>query len=254
MKKINAFIIDDEISAINTLRGMLERFFPQVNVQEEARSVSDALFKLQRSQPDLVFLDIEMPPFGTGFEFLEKCQNPSFGVIFVTAYPNYAVKAINQVQPWGYLMKPYSVAELASAIQNATGKIEQISRDIKANPALQSILIADARKGNVVIKVEDLIYCQADGATTDLFFLKDGKTTRLTASKTLKDVEELLPNAIFARSHHSYLVNLGFIERYVHTGRNGIIHLRTGAEVAISVAKMDAFVAHFNQFLGNDGQ
>ena len=254
MKKINAFLIDDEISAINTLRGMLERFFPQVNVMEEARSVSDALFKLQRNQPDLVFLDIEMPPFGTGFEFLEKCQNQSFGVIFVTAYPNYAVQAINQVQPWGYLMKPYSVGDLAKAIQKATDKIEQIAREKTANPTSQRILISDARKGNVVIKVGDIIYCQADGATTDIFFLKDGKTTRFTASKTLKEVEELLPKEIFCRSHHSYLVNLTFIERYVHTGRNGVIHLRTGAEVAISVGKMEAFEVQFNDFLSEAGQ
>ncbi|MCF8245202.1 MAG: LytTR family DNA-binding domain-containing protein [Saprospiraceae bacterium] len=254
MKKINAFIIDDEISAINTLRGMLERFFPQVKVLEEARSVSDALLKLQRSQPDLVFLDIEMPPFGTGFEFLEKCQNPNFGVIFVTAYPNYAVQAINQIQPWGYLLKPYSVADLASTIQSASAKIEQMEREQKASPASQSILISDARKGNVVIKVGDIIYCQADGATTDIFFLKAGKTTRFTASKTLKDVEELLPSSIFSRSHHSYLVNLSFIERYAHTGRNGVIHLRTGDEVAISVGKMEAFEAQFNNFLIESGQ
>ncbi len=254
MKKINAFIIDDEISAINTLRGMLERFFPEINVMEEARTVSDALFKLQRNQPDLVFLDIEMPPFGTGFEFLEKCENPNFGVIFVTAYPNYAVKAINHVQPWGYLIKPYSVSDLSNAIQNASGKIEQIQRDQNANPTSQSILISDARKGNVVIRVGDIIFCKADGATTDIFFLKDGKSIRFTASKTLKDIEELLPKTLFCRSHHSYLVNLAHIERYMHTGRNGIIHLRNGAKVAISVGKMEAFEAQFEDYLNESNQ
>ncbi len=249
MKKINTFIIDDEISAINTLRGMLESYFPQVHIMEEARSVSDALFKLQRSQPDLVFLDIEMPPFGNGFEFLEKSPNPSFGVIFVTAYPNHAVKAINHVQPWGYLVKPYSVGDLAKAIQNATTKIEELKSAQTVNPETQGILISDARKGNVVIKVGDIVYCQADGATTDIFYLKDGKMTRFTASKTLKDIEELLPAQFFCRCHHSFLVNFSFIERYVQTGRNGIIHLRTKAEVPISVGKMESFEVQFANFL-----
>ncbi len=249
MKKINTFIIEDEISAINTLRGMLVQYFPQINIVEEARSVSDALFKVQRNQPELVFLDIEMPPFGNGFEFLEKCPNPSFGVIFVTAYPNYAVQAINHVQPWGYLVKPYSISDLSKAIEKATEKIAENQRNSLENPEMQGLLISDSRKGNIAIKAGDILYCQADGATTDIFYQKEGKTTRFKASKTLKDIEEQLPSQLFNRCHHSYLVNLAFIERYVHTGRNGVIYLRTGAEVSISVGKMEAFESQFNDFL-----
>ncbi|MBI1224895.1 MAG: response regulator [Bacteroidetes bacterium] len=252
MKKINTFIIEDEISAINTLRGMLSQYFPQINIMEEARSVSDALFKIQRSQPDLVFLDIEMPPFGNGFDFLEKCPNPNFGVIFVTAYPNYAVKAINHVQPWGYLVKPYSIAELSKAIEKATEKMKEAHRASLEKPETQGLLISDARKGNIAFKAGDIVYCQADGATTDIFYLKDGKTSRFKASKTLKDIEEQLPSQLFCRCHHSYLVNLGFIERYAHTGRNGIIYLQTGAKVGISVGKMESFETQFSEFLRLD--
>lgn len=251
MKKINTFIIDDEISAINTLRGMLEQYFPQIQVVEEARTVSDALFKLQRSKPDLVFLDIEMPPFGSGFDFLEKAGEPAFGVIFVTAYPKYAVQAINHAQPWGYLVKPFSVTDLAKALEIAQEKI-QLAMD--AQPARQSgLLISDARKGNIVIKFSDIIHCQADGATTDIFYLKNGATARITASKTLKDIEEQLPTSSFCRSHHSHLVNLAFIERYVQTGRNGLIYLRNGAEVPISVGKMEVFETHFSSYLNKPG-
>lgn len=251
MKKINTFIIDDEISAINTLRGMLENYFTDIQVVEEARTVNDALFKLQRSKPDLVFLDIEMPPFGSGFDFLEKAGEPSFGVIFVTAYPKYAIQAINYAQPWGYLVKPFSVSDLAKVIEIAKEKILQIN---DAQPARQAgLLVADARKGNIVIKFSDIIHCQADGATTDIYYQKNGATARITASKTLKDIEEQLPATAFCRSHHSYLVNLAFIERYVQTGRNGIIHLRNGVEVPISVGKMEAFETHFSNFLNTPG-
>jgi two-component system LytT family response regulator len=247
MKKINTFIIDDEISAINTLRGMLEQYFPEIQVTEEARTVNDALLKLQRNKPDLVFLDIEMPPFGTGFEFLEKSAHLSFGVIFVTAYPKYAIQAINHAQPWGYLVKPFSVSDLAKAIEIAKEKILQ-TNDLQ--PTRQAgLLVADARKGNIVIKFSDILYCQADGATTDIFFQKNDTSARITASKTLKDIEEQLPVTAFCRSHHSYLVNFAFIERYVQTGRNGIIHLRNGVEVPISVGKMEAFETQFSNFL-----
>jgi two-component system, LytTR family, response regulator len=248
MKKINTLLIDDEISAINTLKGMLGSYFPNINIVAYATSVDDALLKARQMQPDLVMLDVEMPPFGSGFDFLEKYGERSFGVIFVTAYPKYAIKAINDAQPWGYLVKPYSVGDLALAIQKAEEKIMEKEQDTASNEA-QSLLIADSRKGNVVIRVKDIVYCQADGTTTDIFYKKEGKTARFKASRTLKDIEEQLPAPHFCRSHHSFVVNLGAVERYEHTGRNGVIHLDNGTKVPISVGKMEDFEERFSQFL-----
>lgn len=249
MKKITALLVDDEISAINTLRGMLNEYFPQVEVVAEARSVSDALLKVQRVHPDLVFLDVEMPPFGSGFDFLEKCGEFSFGVIFVTAYSEYAIKAINDVEPWAYLLKPVNIAGLGQAIEKAIEKINLRTDARFAIPASQSIIIADARKGNIVIRVRDIIYCKADGTTTDIFYQKETDISRITASKTLKDVEEQLPAELFCRTHHSFLVNLDAVEGYARTGRNGVIHLKQGGEVPISVGKMEDFESQFNTFL-----
>ncbi len=245
MKKINALLVDDEISALHTLRGMLAEFSPQVNVVATADSVEDALLKAQKWEPDLVFLDIEMPPFGSGFDFLQKCGQRRFGVIFTTAYPQYAVEAINIVQPWAYLVKPFSVAELVKAVQTSTEKINLL----ELSQEYLSIVVADARKGNIVIRVRDIVYCQADGNTTDLFVLKEKKTTRITASRTLKDIEEELPVALFCRCHHSFLVNLSCVDRYEKTGRNGVIHLQNGAEAYISVAKMEDFEKRFGDYL-----
>lgn len=249
MKKITAMLIDDEISAINTLRGMLNQYFPQVEVVAESRSVGDALLKVSRYQPDVVFLDVEMPPFGSGFDFLTKSKQYGFGVIFVTAYPKYAVQAINEVQPWAYIIKPVNVAGLADAVETALEKLNQTtSKEPKISPT-QSIIISDARKGNIVIRVLDIVYCQADGTTTDIFFEKGGKMVRMTASRTLKDIEEQLPDSCFFRSHHSFLINLLKVERYERTGRNGVVHFVNGAEAPISVAKMEEFERTFNQFL-----
>lgn len=249
MDKISTLLIDDEISALNTLRGMLETYFPQINILGTARSVSEALLKVQRSQPDLVFLDIEMPPLGTGFEFLEKCPNANFGVIFVTAYPNYAIKAINAVQPWGYLVKPFSITDLSKAVLNANVQLEARSGINEAGREPHRLLLNDSRKGSVVINIRDIAYCEADGTTTAIFYQKDGEPARFIASRTLKDIEEQLPGDHFCRCHHSFLVNLKKVERYERTGRNGLIHLQGRQVVPISVGKMDQFEVQFAAFI-----
>lgn len=249
MKKVNTLLVDDEISALNTLQGMLRQFFPQINIVATSQSVSDALLKVQLHKPQLVFLDVEMPPFGSGFDFIKMCHDYSFGVIFVTAHQEYAVKAINTIQPWGYLIKPVNVTSLIAAVELALDKLEQESFKDSPIPETQSIVIPDARKGNTIIRIRSLVYCQADGTATDLYFEKNGEMHRTTASRSLKEIEEQLPPGIFCRSHHSYLVNLSWVERYERTGRNGIIHLKNGATSPISVGKMEDFVQQFNEFL-----
>lgn len=247
---MDALLVDDEISALRTLHGMLNRYFPQINVVGTAISVDEACKMVEKTSPDVVFLDIEMPPLGSGFDVFEKCKDQSFGVIFTTAYPEYAVKAINEVQPWGYLVKPYSIDLLRNAIEAAEQKIlefKSVNNDIPAN---QSIVIPDARKGNVIVRIQSILFCKADGGTTEIFFEKGKKLDSIVAYRTLKDIEEQLPSFLFCRCHHSFLANMKFIERYERTGRNGIIHLTNGSEVPISVGKMEDFALKFRQYLG----
>ncbi len=246
MEKINALLVDDEISAINTLKGMLQQYFPNVRVVAEAQSVSDALQKVKQYEPNLVFLDVEMPPFGSGFDFLEQSKDLHFGVIFVTAYQEYAVKAINATQPWAYLIKPININGLTTAIETAFEKVGQSELNI---PETQSIIISDARKGSVVIRVRDIIYCKADGPTTDLFFEKNGEIARIKASGSLKEIEDQLPTFLFCRTHHSFLVNLLWVERYERTGRNGLVHLRHEETSPVSIGKMEAFEGKFDRFI-----
>ncbi len=243
MKKIRALLVDDEISAINTLRGMLEAFCPQVEVVGTAYSVSSAVEETRLLKPDMVFLDIEMPPHGTGFDFLEQVEDLTFGVIITTAHPKYAVEAIRIAQPWWYLVKPYSVTDLMAAANIAADKL--------FNSDHQSIIIPDSRKGNQVLRIRDIVYCEADGITTDIFSLHKDKLERVTASRTLGELENDLPRKMFCRTHHSYLVNMYHIERYERTGRNGLIYLPDGACVSISVLKMEAFEQHLAAFFKN---
>lgn len=242
MKKINTLVVDDEIAALNTLCGMLGEYCPQIKVVATVRTVDEAVRAATMYAPELVFLDIEMPPFGSGFDFLSKAYpEGNIGVIFTTAHPQYAVRAINTIQPWAYLVKPFSVNELLEAVDVAAEKLHI--------PANQSIVIPDNRKGNQVLRIREILYCKADGVTTDIYLLRNGKIEKVIASRTLKDLEAELPESHFCRTHHSYLVNLQQIIRYERTGRNGRIYLPVDAEVAISVLKMELFEEKFGVFM-----
>ncbi|MBL7775847.1 MAG: response regulator transcription factor [Saprospiraceae bacterium] len=253
MKRINAVIIDDEITAAHTLRGMLAEFCPMVNVIQVANDIESALRIVEQYRPEVVFLDIEMPPHGTGFDFLNQTQHLSFGVIFTTAYPHYAVKAINDVQPWAYLVKPYKTVELIQAVHIAAVKTSQL--EAQANNRHRGFVLGDMRKGSVVVRFADLIFCQADGSCTTFFIQRDGKLERYSMYKNLKDMEADLPDSMFCRVHHGFIVNMAYIQRYERQGRAGKIHLAHDLSIDLSAQKMEHFVRHFNQFLrGVDGR
>lgn len=247
MKRINAVIVDDETTAADTLRGMLAEFCPMVNVIQAADTIDTAIDAVEQYRPEIVFLDIEMPPHGTGFDFLRRTEHLSFGVIFTTAHPHYAVQAINDVQPWAYLVKPYKTVELIQAVHIAAVKTGQLAA--LANNHHRGFILGDMRKGNVVVRFSDLVYCQADGSCTIFYVLQNGKVERHSMYRNLKDMESELPDTLFCRVHHSFIVNMSYIQRYERLGRSGKIYLTCEATVDLSAQKTDHFVRHFNQFL-----
>ena len=123
MHRIRTLLIEDESAALSTLRGMLMAFCPEIEIVGECTSVSSAVQQTAELKPELVFLDIEMPPLGNGFDFIRLSKFKDFKVIFSTAYPQYALKAINEIQPLAYLIKPFSVADLADAVQKSVQSI-----------------------------------------------------------------------------------------------------------------------------------
>ncbi|MBK6929556.1 MAG: response regulator transcription factor [Saprospirales bacterium] len=247
MKRINAVILDDEDSAVHTLRGMLGDFCPMVNVIHVANSIEQGVRAVNQYRPEVVFLDIELPPTGNGFDFLRQTEHLHFGVIFTTAYAHYAIQAINDVQPWAYLVKPYKTNELVQAVHIAGIKANQ--SEALVNHRHRGFILGDMRKGNVVVRYTDLVYCQADGSCTVFFILRNNQTERLAVYRSLKDVEAELPEHMFCRVHHSFLVNMTYIQRYERLGRSGKIYLAPATSVDVSAQKMDYFIRHFNQFL-----
>lgn len=156
--KLNALLVDDEKGAINTLQNMLREYCPQIQIVGIATSVENAVRAAKALRPDVVFLDVEMPPFGSGFDFLEKCPELNFGVIFITAYPKYAIQAINMVQPWAYLVKPFSVSDLKKAVDIGMEKRLQQINSIIGLAKQQRIIIQDSRKGTILLEAGEIIF------------------------------------------------------------------------------------------------
>jgi two-component system LytT family response regulator len=233
---ITASIVDDEPLCCESLATLLQRYCPAVKVLDICYSASAALQSLQEHPPQILFLDIEMPHMN-GFELLEKIPEVNFELIFTTSYDQYAIKAI-QFSALDYLLKPIEREELQRAVQKAVQRLqhplpEQIEILLQKlhHPtiALNKVAIPTL-EGLQMIFVESIVSCTADSNYTTLF-LKNKQ--RITASRTLKEIEAMLEDYSFARVHHSYLVNLNEVEKYVK-GEGGYLIMSDGSTIDVS--------------------
>jgi two-component system, LytTR family, response regulator len=238
---LSAIIIDDEPYCCDALHALLERYCPEVQVTGSYHSGETALPAIKESAPQLVFLDIEMPHMN-GFEMLEKIPTVNFGLIFTTSYNQYAIKAI-RLSAIDYLLKPVDREELQKAVQKAARQLQQplpqqleilLQKMNQAASAVQKIALP-TMEGLQMVALDAIISCASDSNYT-IFYLK-GKQ-KLVASRTLKDVEEMLEDYYFLRVHHSYLVNLNEIEKYVK-GEGGHLVMSDGSTVYVSRSKKE---------------
>ncbi|HAD11955.1 MAG TPA: hypothetical protein DCF33_05900 [Saprospirales bacterium] len=247
MKKISALIIDDEISAIHTLSGMLQEFCPYIQIVATATTEATALSGINQYQPEIVFLDIEMPPFSNGIEMISRLPERMFQTIITTAYPQYAVKSVNALQPTGYLIKPYSVDQLIDVLKNTINTLG-VSKSEKKTVEKTGFIMSDRKRGHVVIKYADVLYCKAEDACVTIVFLENNKEQKIITYKSLKEIEDDFPDQ-FLRIHHNTIVNMDKISRYINIGRAGKLYLCTHSTLDISVSKMPQFQARFDAFI-----
>jgi two-component system LytT family response regulator len=248
---IKAIIIDDERKSREALRGLLERYCPNVMLAGEADGVRSGMELIKETTPDVVFLDIQMQD-GSGFKMLDYLDQIDFVVIFTTAFDQFAIRAI-KYSALDYLLKPIVPQELIDAINKAEtiklskkqleGKsIEQLLEAQQKELDSPSITLATAEKIHM-IKVNNIIRCESDNYYTK-FFLADGKP--LMFSKTLKEIEKLLVGFNFMRPHKSHLVNLKHINGFLkHDG--GFIVMTDGAEVPVARRKREMVLEVLNQ-------
>lgn len=241
---IRTIIIDDEQNCIESLSFDLNKYCPEVEILETCSSPKQGLMAIRKHKPELLFLDVQMP-WMNGFEMLEVLDDINFSIIFTTAHDQFAAQAF-RISAIDYLLKPIDASDLKEAVRKAKLKIEQnqgslhienLLRNIKQPSSLQKIALP-YREGFEFVEVGHIIYCQAEGAYTKVFF--DNKKFILV-SKTLGDIEELLPQDIFQRIHHSNVVNLDFVTHFIRSD-GGYVKLKTGEQLAVSKSKKDSLM------------
>ena len=241
---LKTIIVEDEQTSREILKSYLNKYCPTVEVIGEAENIDEALVLIRNNKLDLVFLDVEMP-YGSGFDLLEKLGNTDFEVVFVTAYNQYAIDALNKHASY-YLLKPISIDELIKAVDYVTEirtKENALQNSVlvpKINPIDQKITIP-TQKGFEVLQLEDILYCKADDNYTELYLINNQKKL---VSKTLKYFEEMLADNGFARIHKSYLVNVAYITAY-KKGKGGTVELSNGKELSVSASKKSALLSYF---------
>lgn len=238
---ITAIIVDDEPFCCETLATLLERYCPQVKLLDICNSASAALQSIARKKPDILFLDIEMP-FMNGFELLEKLPETDFKLIFTTSYDQYAIKAF-KFSAFDYLLKPIEREQLVKAMQKAETQMshplpQQIELLLQKlnHPALPINKIAiPTMEGLQMVFVDSIISCQADSNYT-ILHLKNKQ--KIIASRTLKEIEEMLQDYSFVRVHHSSLANLNEVEKYIK-GEGGYMLMSDGTTVDVSRSRKE---------------
>lgn len=239
---MKCIITDDEQNSRETLRHLLAAIAPDVIVLAEAKNTEQAKNFVEKLQPDLLFLDINMPG-QTGIEFLEASGPLKCHVIFTTAYNEYAVKAF-RLNAIDFLLKPIDPDELEAAIKKVKTSPSVINKEqlsgaknlmnAGGDKSLQRLALSTS-EGIHFVELKTIIWLEAMGAYTK-FHIEGQKP--IIVSKVLKEYEELLPGEFFVRVHQSSLVNLAHIKKYVK-GDGGQVWMSNGAEVEVSRRKKD---------------
>ena len=243
---MKAILIDDEPDGIRTLKSMLNRHCPHVEVAGTASNATDGKALIETLKPDVVFLDIQMPG-KTGLDLLTEISPKEFEVIFVTAYNEYMLQAL-QYSAADYLLKPVDEDRLIEAVQRVQSRIAEGRKEERDDVLLHNLgnagNVAEMRlclptlKGFIIVKLEEIIYCEAERSYT-VFHLENKKT--VTVSKPLLEYDTLLKDTSFLRIHKSFLINMLHVREY-QRGEGGIVIMSNGAELEVSRRRKEIFL------------
>jgi len=238
---ISAVIVDDEQHCVDSLVIDLSKHCPNVEVTARCNSAKEGILAIRKLRPQLIFLDVEMP-WMNGFEMLEMMERIDFCIIFTTAYDKFAARAF-RISAVDYLLKPIDAAELKAAVQKVEQKLLSSSGVLNVQNLLQNLrqpsheqkIALPNRDGYEFAQLNDILYCSADGAYTKVIF---SNKHALLISRTLGDIEEMLPQEIFCRIHHSTIVNINAVTHYIRTD-GGYVLMNNGGKLMVSKARKE---------------
>ncbi len=242
---MTAIVVDDEMYGREAMISLLNDYCPDVEIAGTADNALTAIKEIRQKQPDIVFLDIEMP-HGSGFDVLEGLGDLEFEVVFTTAYDHYAIQAI-RFSAIDYLLKPIDHQELKVAVERARKKRKEGIKNRHKEVFIENLKPGNRNKrisipvdeGYIFIEMDQIIRLDGDGNYT-YFFLKNN--IKYTVVKALREYEELLKGTQFMRIHQSAVINLDCVAKYIR-GRGGSVIMSDGAEIEVSRRKKDEFLA-----------
>jgi two-component system, LytTR family, response regulator len=242
---IRSIIVDDEFKSRESLKILIEDFCEDVSVDALCQNVNEALVAIDNIKPNVVFLDIQLQS-ETGFDLLSRLKKVDFDIIFTTAHSEYAIKAF-KFSAIDYLLKPINIEELKQSLEkvkaknshNFSERLEQLMYNLKPMASQKYKLALPSNDGLVFVKVDEIVYCEADSNYTQIHLVNDKK---YLVSRTLKEYEDLLKDQNFFRIHNSFLVNLNLIQNYVR-GEGGYVVMANGKSLDVSKRKKESFLS-----------
>ena len=241
--QLKAIIVEDEANSREILINYLNKYCSNVTIKGDAATIQEGLELIKTQNPDLIFLDVEMP-FGNAFDLLDQVPNRTFETIFVTAYNQYAMDALNNHAAY-YLMKPINIDELVKAvayvvkIKEKEGALDGKVLKSKLNKVEGKITLPQ-QGGFEVLDINEIYFCKADDNYTEIYL----EEKRIVISKTLKYFEDALKDFPFVRIHKSYLVNVNEVQKY-KKGKGGSVVLFNGKELSVSASKKAELLSFF---------
>ncbi|NND62043.1 MAG: response regulator transcription factor [Flavobacteriaceae bacterium] len=246
--KATALLIDDERKALSILKNKLERLCPNVTIIGETTSPRKALDLIVNQSPQLIFLDVAMPEM-SGFDLLALVENPTFEIIFVTAFDNFAIDAINHCAI-GYLVKPVDNQELIIAVDKAISNIEDKTALKKNQLLVENLGVQTFQKKKIVIptqdglefvRIKDIIHCEGEEGYTRIHF-KEHKP--ILSSHSIGHFNVLLADQDFYLVHKSHLINLSHINKYLN---EGYVILTNNFKIPVSRNRRSDFLSKFRK-------
>lgn len=251
---MKTLIVDDEAKARRILEALIKEYHPELEIVGTADDVPSAVQAINEFNPELVFLDIEMPKY-SGFQLFEFIPDPDFDVVFATAYGEYAIRAF-EVSAADYLLKPIQSEALGKAIDKVKKRrskptsaaeskevIQTLRKNIEPGMTIQRIALPVA-DGLIFVDIDDILYFEADASYTHIYLKGDKK---LLVTKYLKFFQDMIQDPRFYKPHRSYYINLNHIQQYVKNDGGSLV-MSNGGVIHIARDKKDEFLQVIGQW------
>src|SRR6185437_12559519 len=244
MDPLKAILIDDELPSLQNLQQKLGEFCPDIMVIATAQKPEEAIRLIEQNQPDVIFLDIEMPRMN-GFKMLEEINEKDFDIVFTTAYNLYAIDAV-RISAFDYLVKPVAVKDLQNCVarlfkdqlRQTPEKLDVLRQNLSDSRSQSDKITISTNEGIEFIEIKEIMRIESSSNYSKIFF-KDGRS--LLVTKLLKDFEEILLPYRFYRIHNSHLINLSYIKKYVR-GDGGQVVMQNDEIIDVARRKKEEFL------------